>query len=212
MRSGRQALPGPTCVSHGDPMVALLSALAFAGSLTTGGTSSTEIGMIPGQYLSMHMVLASDGTTTNANGNYSGGAVIFEAQPAAGEVWSIARLLVTVEDNGVWREEWYAGTGSALTNGISIRVSNDSGVMVTITDAVTIHTHGDWGHYCYDNSFATTGSGDNVQRTRWSFFKASASGRGLRLIGDNNERLEIVLEDDFSSVSGQFFVVQGTQL
>ena len=50
------------------------------------------------------------------------------------------------------------------------------------------------------------GAGNDQLIARWTFSKA---GRPIRLVGDNNERLEVVLNDDFTGLVHQYFVVQG---
>ena len=79
----------------------------------------------------------------------------------------------------------------------------------------TIKTNGEWGQFCYDAEVyaGSLGNLNTYLRVRWTF---ANSGYPLRLVGANNERLEVVLNDDFSLNNGssdplveQYFVVQG---
>jgi hypothetical protein len=49
-------------------------------------------------------------------------------------------------------------------------------------------------------------AGDEMLQVRWTFAK---SGAQLRLNGNNNERLEVVLDDDLDGLIEHYFMVQG---
>jgi hypothetical protein len=146
--------------------------------------------------------------TKNAVGEYhdaGNGAEIFYIQPPPGAVYRIARLLPFVEDQGTFDSGSY-GNGITLTNGISIRVQNDSGTIVDLLDGLPIKLNTHWARICYDMSISSFGTGNEYLHARWTFAK---SGQMIRLVGDNNERLEVVLNDDFSDLVSQYFMVQG---
>ena len=151
-----------------------------------------------------------DGTgTKNATGNYAAAATSFFIQPAPGEIFRIQRMIVSVHDEQKFKPEEY-GNLSALTNGIFVRVSNN-GTTLDLTDGVPVKTNGGWGALCFDAELysAAAGNGDYL-RVRWTF---AASGYPIRLVGDNNDRLEVVLNDDFNNngngLIDQYFQVQG---
>ena len=108
------------------------------------------------------------------------------------------------------------GSRTILSNGIVVRTQNDSGTLINLTDDIPILTNGNWGRFCYDSEVypADTGNTATYLRVRWTFER---SGYPIRLVGSNNERLEVVLNDDFSLNSGagnnalleHYFVVQG---
>jgi hypothetical protein len=148
-----------------------------------------------------------DGTgTKNANGDYSGGEEIFYIQPPAGQIYNLNRMIVTVYDTTVIQAEEYGNLGAALGTGIVIRVSDDNGVLLDLTDGIPITTNAEWTQLCYDADVKAWGSGNELVTVRWTFVKA---GYPLRLVGDNNERLEVVLNDALDGLLSHYFMVQG---
>jgi len=183
--------------------VAAASGQSFLGP---GGSTGIGGGRAPASHLYAHATLSTDGVTINANGNYSGGATVFELQPPAGSIYVVHRLIATVQDGGAWRAEYYGGLGAALTNGVILRVQDDSGTLIELTDNYPIKSESAWAHYCYDSMVNALGAGDNVQSVRWTFAKAGAP---IQLVGDRNERLELVFEDDLTGLTGHWFVFEG---
>ena len=97
-------------------------------------------------------ILAStggDGTgDTNAVGDYSSETEVFYYQPAADEIVSISRMIVSIEDAGAPDSGKY-GNNITLTNGIVVRLSDSSGVVNTLT-GFNILTNGQWAAHCHD--------------------------------------------------------------
>lgn len=148
-----------------------------------------------------------DGTgDVNANGNYSGAEEIFYIQPPPGEVFYIYRMMVAIRDSGGIRFEEYGNIATGLTNGVSIRVQDDSGTKLSLTDAVPILNNAAWGYHSYDVSIASAGSGDDFVSVRWTFAR---SGQVIRLDGDLNQRFEVVLNDNLTGLIEHRFKVNG---
>lgn len=166
-------------------------------------------------YFSRHLDTVGDGSgTKNFNGDYTvasgSSAEIAFIQPADGVIFRISRLIVTIEDTKGMKGELY-GTGAALNNGIQVRVQDDSGTVIDLTDGVKIKTNTAWGHRSFDIDVKAWGSGagDETLLCRWSFDRA---GVPLRLDGSDNERLEVTFTNDqFNVLKGHFFIVQGYQ-
>lgn len=150
--------------------------------------------------------------TKNAVGNYVDGALeIFYIQPPASTVYKITRLLVNVEDTKGMTGEEYADLGSALTVGVVIRVQGDSGTIVNLTDDLPVKANNQWSRFAYDVvvsnlSSSGLGSANDFVLSRWSFFKSNTV---IRLDGDQNERLEVVLNDNLTGIVSHYFLVQG---
>lgn len=144
--------------------------------------------------------------TKNANGDYSGTADIFYIQPPAGTVFRAHRMLVSLEDTSAMTAEEYGNLGAALTNGIQARVQNDSGTIADLTDGVPVKTNAHWARVCYDADVKTWSNGDELLAARWTFAK---SGAAIVLDGTLNQRLEILLNDDFRGLISQYFLIQG---
>jgi hypothetical protein len=161
-------------------------------------------------YLSRFLDTSGDGTgTKNANGDYSptgSGQTIFFIQPASGVNYKLARMIVSIQDNQVLSAGGYGGIVGALASGIQVRVADDNGTITDLTDGIPIDSNAAWGRYCYDVMFTDFGAGDNFVEVRWTFSKAETL---LRLEGSENERLEVVLNDDLDGLTGHYFLVQG---
>lgn len=148
-----------------------------------------------------------DGTgTKNANGNYSVTADIFYIQPPIGTVYRIERMLVSYEDTAGMIATEYGNTSAALSNGVVIRVQDDSGTITDLTDGSPVKTNAAWATMCFDADVKTWGSGNEVFVSRWTFAR---SGAAVVLDGGLNQRLEIVLNDDMTGLISHSFLFQG---
>lgn len=138
-----------------------------------------------------------DGTgTKNANGStYTATGTTFFIQPPAASTYDITRLIVTVEDSAVSDATLYGAV--LITNGITIRRVSGSNIL-TYTDGVTITTNTHWSRFCEVKTVTT-----QLQAI------CEFGGAMVQLSGDRNERLEVVLRDDLSGLTGHYFVVQG---
>ena len=157
--------------------------------------------------LSRYLDTAGDGTgTKNANGNYASEAEIFYCQPGATEKIAATRMLVSVEDTNGFIAEEYGNLATALTNGVTVRVSDDNGVIVDLTDGIPVKYNAQWGALCYDVDVKTWGNGNELLVARWTFQKA---GDFLNLDGSYNERVEVVLNDNLTGLISHYFLLQG---
>lgn len=141
----------------------------------------------------------------------------FYIKPAAGKVMHITRVLAHIRDTAINADDYGAISGS-LTNGITVKVVNDSGTIIDLTDGVTIKTSADWARVCYDAVPQTWGAGDEFLSARWTFTK---SGEAITLQSDTyggadglavdkgNERLEVTLHDDLGGLVEHYFLAQG---
>lgn len=149
------------------------------------------------------------GGIKNAIGNYSGeGEEIFYLQPAGSEIMRVARIVMCIGDTKDMKAEEYGNLGSALSNGIQLRVQDDSGTIIDITDGEPIETNAGFGSHMFDVDVKTWGASptDELLVARFTFAK---SGSPLRLEGSKNERLEIVLNDNLEGLLSHFFMAQG---
>ena len=165
---------------------------------------------------SRHLDTTGDGSgTKNAIGDYSGGGgTVFKIQPAPGQIIRVTRMIVFASGKKTsFNTDTYGSLTGSLTNGVVVRTQNDGGTLINLTDNIPIKYNGDWGRVCYDSDiFVGTGGTDTSLRVRWTFEKA---GYPLRLVGNDSERLEVYLNDDFTDgggatgLSNHYFVVQG---
>lgn len=148
-------------------------------------------------------ILLSNGSTTNANGDYSTTPSYFAIQPPSGEIYILSRFVVGIEDNAGMDITSY-GNGISITKGIMIQLVKNGTVINMTTDP--IQHNGDWGKYCYDIYLHEWGQGNDYALARCSFFK---SGAYIKLNGSENDKLQFLLEDDFSDLVEHTFVIQG---
>lgn len=144
--------------------------------------------------------------TKNANGNYAGGATIFRLAPAASTIYRVARMMISIGDTKGMVAEEYGDLGSALGNGVIVRVHNGSSTVLDITDNLPVTTNGEWGRVCFDVDIKSWGNTNELLVARWTFMRA---GQYLRLDGDASEELQVVLEDNLTGLLSHHFFAQG---
>lgn len=161
---------------------------------------------------SIYRYLDTNGDDTgdiNAIGDYSSTPEVFYIQAPAGVKYELHRMIVAVEDGSGFRAERYGNLAAALTNGITIQCLNDDGVTCNLTDNRPIKTNAQWGMLCYDVELKSWGAGDELLLARLTFEKA---GEPLIIDGDMSGRLEVQLNDDFTGLVEQHFMIQGISL
>ena len=150
-----------------------------------------------------------DGTgTTEITGTYASAAETFELEgPTADNTHTVVeRIMVYVQDTGIFDMEDYGATAAPLTNGITIDVMNSSDSSIVDLTPVPIKSNGQWGAYCYDVRVDTWGVGDEALQARWTFTKFTA-GAGIWL--NAGEKLVLTANDDFDDLVSQRVTCQG---
>lgn len=176
-------------------------------SLNSGGGAGSS-GPVPTPIYRFLDINGNGTGTKNATGDYSSSEEIFYIQPAADEVFRIDRLIIWLRgEEGEIKWDWYIEE-DPLTIGIEVRVQDNSSTLVDLTNGVPIKTVQDLMRVCFDVEIVPKDATDDYQAAaaKWTFSKA---GYPLRLVGANNERLEVVLNDDFNSLDEHYFMVQG---
>jgi hypothetical protein len=155
------------------------------------------------QFLSLNSsgvsnVMNVDGTTPT----------LFKYQaPPGKKVW-LTRLIIHLEDNGVFSGTEY-GAGSGLTNGFEIFTAAESTPTTPILQLtpLPIKTNADWGRYCYDITSLTWSDVNNrALQGRWTFAK---SGCTPMIDGDNLEFLGTYVRDNISALADHTLMLQG---
>lgn len=132
--------------------------------------------------------------------------VEFFTRPPPGEVWRIARLLVTFEASSI-SAAYYGPVGvGILTNGIRLYIADDDREVNDLLDGDTIKKSAEWVEYCFDAEVKAWGAGNDFLTARWTFTKA---GVPLRLNGNRRERFVALIQDDLTGLVAHEFVVQG---
>lgn len=160
-------------------------------------------------HISQYLDTNGDGTGTKDSGgvNHALAAEIYYLQPPVGTVYFIGRMIVSMEDTAGMSATDYGNITSGLTNGVIVRVSDSSGVKFNLTDSdFPVKANAEWANYCYDADVKTWSTGAEIFVSRWTFTK---SGPYIVLNGDKEEKIEVVLNDDFSGLDSHKFLVQG---
>jgi hypothetical protein len=160
------------------------------------------------ELLFRYLDTVGDGSgTKNANGDYSSAEEQFFITPPAGEIYQIDRMIVSIGDTNGFRSSYYGAITGNLVNGITVskRIGTTT-IDLDMTDQVPVVSNATWARLCYDADLKTWGAGDELLVVRWTFTK---TGGALRLIGDNEDRLTVVLNDDLRGLKEHYFQVQG---
>lgn len=184
-------LAGSGLGTQGDPFIPL-------GSVNDAGATRLPV------YQFADTVGDGSGTT-NMNVDGSITPVIFLVKPSVGEIYRIARIIVSVRDTGtIDSGGWGANGGSPLTNGLVANVKwNGSVIPLTVE---SIKSNIDLAAISYDISHNSWGSGDEFVVFRFTFTKA---GQYIRLDGDLGDELQFVVNDDLTYLVQQRISVQG---
>lgn len=210
--AGAEGVTGRAHIIRTDTFGNMLSNVT-GGVHVTGnvGVTGTVASLATGSqktHIARFLDLNGDGSgAKDATADYSAASAIFSIQPSAGVSYRITRLMISIGDGNGFNASGY-GAGNALTTGIQVRVQNDSGTLVDLTDGILVKSNAGWGEHCYDiahNEFGQ-GAANEIVNVRWTFAK---SGQQLRLVGSNNERLEVVLKDDLTGLIHHHFKVNG---
>lgn len=144
----------------------------------------------------------------NMTGDYSEsgeGEKIFLIKPPKGVVYSYFKLLSVIGDNKNINSGGYGGKSQPLDNGIIIRLMRGDKFRFALT-CEPITTSAGWAANAFDWQIIKEGSGDNLAIARWYF---EENGIPLYVNGSLDERLEMVLRDDFSHLKSHFVRLQG---
>jgi hypothetical protein len=161
-------------------------------------------GLILNRYLSAN----GDGTgNKNFVGDYSAAQGVAYIQPGADETFYLARMIVLIQDGVGFAAVKYGAINGGLTNGVQVRVQDDSGTIVDFTNGVPIVNNASWAGFCYDADVKAWGVGDEFLPVRWTFQK---SGVPIKLDGSKGARLEVLFDDDLTDLVAHRFLVQGT--
>jgi len=159
--------------------------------------------------ISQLLSTAGDGTgTVDATGTYTVAAPgIFYIAPAAGQIFQIHRIIMSLEDETGFKAETF-GKESALTNGWTLKHERDGVVITDFTNGIAIKTNARFGDFCFDvdvKNWANTPTNE-LLLARFTFAKF---GQPLRLIGDDSDILVARFQDTMTAFLSLQIVAQG---
>jgi len=158
---------------------------------------------LPKQLINRILDTNGDGTgSTNQAVDGSVTPVTFKLAPAAGEVILVSRIMFYIEDTGNFdADEW--GNGITLANGVQI---NQKTKGTTSNFGAACKTTGDLAGMMYDINHFAFGIGNEIVCGRLTFTKF---GEPMRLDGDFDDELQIVIQDDLTGLVNQRVTAQG---
>ena len=149
-----------------------------------------------------------DGTgSVDAAQDFSITQGVFYIQPPWGSIYQITELIVLIADDRVDREDRYGDIAGGVTNGVGVFALGDSG-SVLLNQQLQPKTNLDWLDYGTPiwNPFTPPPGYGRVLQVRSSL---DSRGGDVRLEGVANERIEVRLDDDFSTLNEHRFSVKG---
>lgn len=142
---------------------------------------------------------------SNGIGDYSSSPVDFFIQPPVNAVWTIERMIVSIQgDCGLGGY----GQAAVLANGIHIKTTNSAGdTLLDLDCGCPLVDELQWGALCYDvkHHGANEQNGGNT----WVFVRWTFGKTGLPIVLRHQDRLVVTLNDDFEHLSAHRFQVQG---
>ncbi len=154
-------------------------------------------GVLPKEYLNVNL---KDGSTVNANGDYSITATDFK-YTATKDDTRIERMIIYIEDTGIQTGRY--GGSTAVTNGVKTFVSRNS-VKTYLHPDLPVTSNGEWSSLCYDVSWLNFGSGNDAIIVRWTFGKS-----GTPIVLKTGDEIGVELNDDFTALVQHIFTIQG---
>lgn len=147
--------------------------------------------------------------TQNMNVDGSITPQIFSVSPAnltAGTQWDIVRMIFVI-NSGSAMDDGKFGSLASLTKGMVVRSVN--GVNKNIFNA---KNNGDFAAHTYDTTYTDASLGPSGQygfRCRRTFGGQSKNGVVIRLDADSSDTLQVLIQDDLSSLTKFHVIAQG---
>lgn len=154
----------------------------------------------------MDSVYTSDGTHNRATRSMlvDGSSAIqtFSLRPIAGMMWDIVRLFMTIESASAMDFSTF-GSMAAITRGCVFRL--DNGVQRNVFN---YKTNGDMINRCHDHNFVQkTGGGLHGFSARTTFAGQDKRGVAVRLVGDDGDELQHIIQDDLTTGNTKFNII-----
>jgi len=121
--------------------------------------------------------------------------VTFKWSPGDGEVWTIESITLFLLDPGTMTDSVFGALGSALTNGLTMKIKRDSTdnlVRVMKDNSCVLMS---FGHDVIVGNSATGFLESN------DYFKGSFIPKSeMRLVGDTSDNVKIIVKDDLTGI------------
>jgi len=156
-------------------------------------------------------VHASQALFGHLDGKVNGSVTPIELkyQPAAGEYFHLARMLVTIKDNANFKADEYGGR-AALANGVKLTIKDAAdNVVLDLTPGHTVQTTSGWAEEASLFQYLDFGSGSVNQAVATWQFTDDLDGHTLDLDGSKGEYFSILISDDLTSLAAHEFHFRG---
>lgn len=149
-------------------------------------------------------------SSANMNVNGSVTPVIFSVNPLPVQSGDMVRVIVSMTDNTGMDFSTFGGISGGLANGVVLRVNNGDG---TYRNLANFKTNGDIELYSYDaRYFENIGGATRGFSARMTWGGQDKHGVVIRLDGALGEKLEIIVQDDLTSLINMRWIAQGSEL
>ena len=141
--------------------------------------------------------------TKNANGNYATTPQTFQIVVPAGKGFTIESMIIHISGTTNFQIFGYGSINAALTNGITLQAVV-GGVTFNFVDGLPFKTNDDLSHIAPNINHVTySGTGDSI------VVQFQISDFGIPLTLSPGDSLQIVLHDNFTTLTSQHFIVKG---
>jgi len=142
--------------------------------------------------------------TKNAIGNYSAGEQIFKfTNPVSAQCVVITTFIAHIAGPTNFALTGYANIAGGLTNGWTMHTTM-GGVTTQFLDGEPIKTNDDLAHFSPKiNHLNFNGAGDSL------ICPLESSQFGMVLTLHGGDTFQVILHDDFSTLTSQHFIIQG---
>ena len=170
--------------------------------------SQSNVGVIGAPVLRGLDTVGDGSGTKDFIGNYSVTPTQAKIKPELYQVFILTEFIVQYSDAGKFQQGVYGSLATALPNGIIIGAydKNDN-LIFSLSNGTPIKTNDIWLHEGYHVALQEWGTATTTTLT--ATFDAVAFGTNFALNGRNQEYLKVTLQDDFTGLIDQNFLVKG---
>ena len=152
----------------------------------------------------LYQNVSSNGDGTGTTELIGAAAADYYVRPSPGEKFTLKRLNMVQIDANFNAATGY-GAGAALTNGITVTVEGDNGVIVNYTPIPIKKTY-DWALLSGVDASSINAAGADVNIVRWTFSKGCGD---IVLDGAKGEFLKVSFGDAMNFMTSLAIQVQG---
>lgn len=151
-------------------------------------------------------IFANTGGSNNFVGNLSGASSTAFIQPPSGSQWTILGVHHELIDTTKFAVLKFGGR-DALVNGIFMRITSGSGASLIFENSARIYDNASLGRTATKVEHMNFGTDGEAILSEWKF--EELFGAPIVLDGDKAERLEVLLNDDFTGLDENYFIAHG---